>query len=80
MSEEKYLKVIFTFEDVVAICKWHLEQHKPDNPRIKVFVGFEVKPAVYAECTHCETPEEALKMALRYDKRARELEESRRRR
>lgn len=66
-SKAKYKMMAFTFEQAVTLCKWLLEHFKPDHERVKVFVGFEVEPAVYSECNHCETPEEALRTALRED-------------
>ena len=44
-----------------------LQPFKPDHPRIKVWVGFEVEPEYWADCSHYETPEEALKQALMED-------------
>lgn len=44
-----------------------LQPFKPDHPRIKVWVGFEVEPEYWMDCPHYETPKEALEQARRED-------------
>ena len=51
----------------VAYCKGILEKFRPRHKRIKVFIGFEVEPAIWRGCPHCENPEEALEQAKRAD-------------
>lgn len=43
----------------------------PKHKRVKIFVGFDVEPSVYADCTHCRTPEEALRATEEEDKMAK---------
>jgi len=65
-----------TFEEAVELCKRILERFKPHHPRISVFVGFLVRPAIYDECPIYITPEEALEAAKQEDKLAEEWRET----
>ena len=49
--------------EAVEIAKEILKPFVPRHPRIRLFIGFHVEPALYMECTHVETPEEALREA-----------------
>ena len=51
------------FERAKAQAQALLEPFRPAHPRIKVFVGFDVDPAIWRDCPHVETPEEALELA-----------------
>lgn len=63
------------FDEVRAEAIKLLLPSKPDHPRISIFVGFEVEPASYSDCPHCETPEEALKEAQREDSWEQEIKD-----
>ena len=56
-----------SWEEAVKQAKAILEPYCPRAPRIKVFVGFEVRPAAYSECPHVESPEDALDVAENED-------------
>lgn len=40
-----------------------IEPFRPKHERVKVFIGFEVKPAKWSDCPHCPMPKEALEAA-----------------
>lgn len=52
-----------TFEQAAEAARKLLEPFRPQHPRIKVFVGFEVEPTYFAECPHYGRPEWALEQA-----------------
>lgn len=56
-----------SWEESVAYCKSILEKFKPKHERIKIFIGFEVKPAIWHDCPLFENPEDAIKQAERED-------------
>ncbi|MGB9693841.1 MAG: hypothetical protein ACPLYF_03260 [Fervidobacterium sp.] len=58
---------IKSWEEAVAYCKSVLEKFTPKHKRVKIFIGFEVQPAVWRDCPHAENPKQALKMAKRED-------------
>jgi len=45
-----------------------IEPYRPDHPRIRILIGFEVEPAIWADCAHYESPEDALVEAEWQDK------------
>jgi hypothetical protein len=63
-----------SWREVAARCRKDLERFKPANERIRVFVGFEVKPALRAaDISYAESSEEALEIAEDEDKLASKL-------
>jgi len=73
------LKKPNNFEQAVELARKLIEPFKPNHPRIKVFIGFSVEPALHTiwGCQHARTPEEAIKMAKYEDKVAEALEKMR---
>ena len=56
-----------SWNEAVDHCKVILGKFRPKHGRIRVFCGFEVEPALWSDCSHTESPEEALEMAKRED-------------
>jgi len=54
--------------EAVEMAREILKPFVPRHPRIRLFIGFHVEPALYMECTHVETPEEALREAVMQDR------------
>lgn len=52
-----------TFEEAKEEALRLLQPFKPDHPRIKLFIGFDVEPAIWADCNHYERAEDALRQA-----------------
>lgn len=65
------MRDIRSWEEVVAKCESVLEKFTPKHKRVKIFIGFEVEPAVWSDCPHAENPVEALRMAKLEDKMER---------
>ncbi|MCJ7424364.1 AAA family ATPase [Candidatus Bathyarchaeota archaeon] len=63
-----------SWKETVSRCRKHLERFRPDNERIRVFIGFEVEPALSAaDNSYAESPEEALEIAEDEDRVASKL-------
>jgi len=56
------MKNIDSWNEAVEHCRKILEKFRPKHKRIRVFIGFEIKPIVWSDCPHAETPEQALNM------------------
>jgi len=58
-----------SWEEAKRLAERLLELFKPKHPRVKLFIGFEVKPVVWLDCPHFKDPEEALEEAKKYGKK-----------
>lgn len=67
MTHRSTFKKLDSWEEAVTTCKSILEKFKPKHKRIKLFVGFEVQPAIWHDCPLFENPECAMKQAKRED-------------
>ena len=63
-----------TWSEAVEMAKEILKPFVPEHPRIRLFIGFYVEPAIFAyECPHVETPEKALEEAKFQDRFAKAI-------
>jgi len=58
---ESYQELLPPWDDAVEYCLKILKKFRPKHKRIKIFIGFEVEPAVWSDCPHAENPEQALR-------------------
>lgn len=67
-----------SWREAVVYCRGVLEKFRPKHKRVKIFIGFEVEPAVWHDCPHFTNPEDALNQAKHEDMLERKLKENRR--
>ena len=64
------------WEEAMAKCKATLQRFTPKHRRISLWIGFEIEPAIYADCPYYDTPKKALDEARSEDICQHEVEAS----